>query len=102
VREAFDHATGLRGLSGEWREIPEDPDADPALHTIMIWSSATTPFTRALIREAAARIAATQARLVQEGDSSRRPGSSLTSLESLLRTKPAGGTAPAGPPSGGP
>jgi hypothetical protein len=32
VREAFDHATGLRGLSGEWREIPEGPDADPALH----------------------------------------------------------------------
>ncbi len=32
VREAFDHATGLRGLSAEWREIPEGPDADPALH----------------------------------------------------------------------
>ncbi|MGA7866925.1 MAG: universal stress protein [Stellaceae bacterium] len=32
VREAFGHATGLRGLSAEWREIPEGPDADPALH----------------------------------------------------------------------
>jgi nucleotide-binding universal stress UspA family protein len=32
VREAFDHATGPRGLSAEWREIPEGPDADPALH----------------------------------------------------------------------
>jgi len=32
MREAFDHATGLRGLSAEWREIPEGPDADPALH----------------------------------------------------------------------
>ena len=32
VRENFDHVTGLRGLSAEWREIPEGPDADPALH----------------------------------------------------------------------
>jgi nucleotide-binding universal stress UspA family protein len=32
VRETFDHAAGLRGLSTEWREIPEGPDADPALH----------------------------------------------------------------------
>lgn len=32
MREAFDHATGLRGLSAEWREIPEGLDADPALH----------------------------------------------------------------------
>jgi hypothetical protein len=32
MREAFDHATGIRGLSAEWREIPEGPDADPALH----------------------------------------------------------------------
>ena len=30
VREAFDHAAGLRGLSAEWREIPEGPDADAA------------------------------------------------------------------------
>ncbi len=32
MREAFDHATGIRGLSAEWREIPEGSDADPALH----------------------------------------------------------------------
>ncbi len=32
VREMFEHATGPRGLSAEWREIPEGPDADPALH----------------------------------------------------------------------
>jgi nucleotide-binding universal stress UspA family protein len=32
VREVFDHVTGLRGLSAEWRQIPEGPDADPALH----------------------------------------------------------------------
>ena len=32
VYEAFDRATALRGLSAEWREIPEGPDADPALH----------------------------------------------------------------------
>ncbi len=32
MHETFDHATGLRGLSAEWREIPEGPDADPALH----------------------------------------------------------------------
>jgi nucleotide-binding universal stress UspA family protein len=31
-RAMFDHATGLRRLSAEWREIPEGPDADPALH----------------------------------------------------------------------
>lgn len=32
MREAFDHATGIRGLSAEWRELPEGSDADPALH----------------------------------------------------------------------
>jgi nucleotide-binding universal stress UspA family protein len=32
AREMFDHAAALRGLSAEWREIPEGPDADPALH----------------------------------------------------------------------
>jgi len=32
TREMFDHATGLRRLSAEWREIPEGADADPALH----------------------------------------------------------------------
>jgi nucleotide-binding universal stress UspA family protein len=32
VRETFDHAAGLRGLSTEWREITEGPEADPALH----------------------------------------------------------------------
>jgi nucleotide-binding universal stress UspA family protein len=32
VREMFDHVTGLRRLSAEWREIPEGPDANPALH----------------------------------------------------------------------
>jgi nucleotide-binding universal stress UspA family protein len=32
MREALDHATGIRGLCAEWREIPEGPDADPALH----------------------------------------------------------------------
>ncbi|MBV8577660.1 MAG: universal stress protein, partial [Acetobacteraceae bacterium] len=32
MREAFNHVTGIRGLSAEWREIPEGPDAEPALH----------------------------------------------------------------------
>jgi nucleotide-binding universal stress UspA family protein len=32
VREAFEHVTGLRGLSAEWRLLPEGPEADPALH----------------------------------------------------------------------
>jgi hypothetical protein len=32
MREVFDHAAAIRGLSAEWREIPEGPDADPALH----------------------------------------------------------------------
>jgi len=32
AREMFDHATGLRRLSAEWRELPEGRDADPALH----------------------------------------------------------------------
>src|SRR5271165_4539410 len=31
-RAAFEHVTGLRGLSAEWREIAEGPEADPALH----------------------------------------------------------------------
>jgi nucleotide-binding universal stress UspA family protein len=32
VRESFERAAGLRGLSAEWREIQDGPDADPALH----------------------------------------------------------------------
>lgn len=32
TREVFDHAADLRRLSAEWREIPEGPDASPALH----------------------------------------------------------------------
>jgi hypothetical protein len=32
MREAFDHAAAIRGPSAERREIPEGPDADPALH----------------------------------------------------------------------
>jgi nucleotide-binding universal stress UspA family protein len=32
VREAFEHVTSMRGLSAEWREVPEGPEADPALH----------------------------------------------------------------------
>jgi len=32
VHEAFEHVAGLRGISAEWREIPEGPEADPALH----------------------------------------------------------------------
>jgi nucleotide-binding universal stress UspA family protein len=32
VREQFEHVAGLRGLSAEWRLVPEGPDADPALH----------------------------------------------------------------------
>jgi hypothetical protein len=32
MREAFDHAAAIRGPSAEWREIPERPDTDPALH----------------------------------------------------------------------
>jgi nucleotide-binding universal stress UspA family protein len=32
VREAFEHITRLRGISAEWREVPDGPEADPALH----------------------------------------------------------------------
>lgn len=32
VHDAFEHVAGLRGISVEWREIPEGPEADPALH----------------------------------------------------------------------
>ena len=32
VREHFEHAAGLRGISAEWRLIPEGPESDPALH----------------------------------------------------------------------
>jgi nucleotide-binding universal stress UspA family protein len=32
VRAAFEHASSLRGVSAEWREIPAGPEADPALH----------------------------------------------------------------------
>ncbi len=32
VREHFEHVTRLRGLSVEWRLVPEGADADPALH----------------------------------------------------------------------
>jgi hypothetical protein len=32
TKEMFEHLTGLRGLSAEWREIPEGPEGDPALH----------------------------------------------------------------------
>jgi nucleotide-binding universal stress UspA family protein len=32
MRQHFEHAAGLRGISAEWRLIPEGPDADPALH----------------------------------------------------------------------
>jgi len=32
VREMFEHAARLRRVSAEWREIPEGPEADPALH----------------------------------------------------------------------
>jgi nucleotide-binding universal stress UspA family protein len=32
VREGFEHVTALRGLSAEWRLLPEGPEADPALH----------------------------------------------------------------------
>jgi nucleotide-binding universal stress UspA family protein len=32
VREVFDRATGLHRVSAEWREVPDDPDADPALY----------------------------------------------------------------------
>src|SRR5262249_13320467 len=31
-RAAFEHVAGLRGLSVEWREIPEGPEADPTVH----------------------------------------------------------------------
>jgi nucleotide-binding universal stress UspA family protein len=31
-REAFEHVAGLRGISAEWREVPEGLEADPALH----------------------------------------------------------------------
>ena len=33
TRELFEHTTGLHGVSAEWREVPEGPDADPAVHT---------------------------------------------------------------------
>src|SRR5215470_11870043 len=32
TRALFEHITGLRGVSAEWREIPEGADADPAVH----------------------------------------------------------------------
>lgn len=32
TKEMFEHTTGLRGVSAEWREIPDGADADPALH----------------------------------------------------------------------
>lgn len=32
VREAFEDVAGRRGVSAEWRQITEGPDADPALH----------------------------------------------------------------------
>ena len=32
VREQFEHAASLRGISAEWRLIPGGPEADPALH----------------------------------------------------------------------
>ena len=32
TRALFDRITGLRGVSAEWREIPEGADADPAIH----------------------------------------------------------------------
>jgi nucleotide-binding universal stress UspA family protein len=32
TREVFERITSRRGVSGEWREIPDGADADPALH----------------------------------------------------------------------
>jgi nucleotide-binding universal stress UspA family protein len=32
TREVFEHIASLRGVSPEWREIPEGADADPAVH----------------------------------------------------------------------
>ena len=32
TRQAFEHIANRRGVSAEWREIPEVADADPALH----------------------------------------------------------------------
>lgn len=32
MREQFEHATRLRGVSAEWRLVPEGAEADPALH----------------------------------------------------------------------
>jgi nucleotide-binding universal stress UspA family protein len=32
VRKTFEHLTGLRGVKGEWRAVPEYREADPALH----------------------------------------------------------------------
>jgi nucleotide-binding universal stress UspA family protein len=32
VREQFEHVAGLRGISAEWRLVPEGAEADPALH----------------------------------------------------------------------
>jgi nucleotide-binding universal stress UspA family protein len=32
TKESFEHVTGLRGISAEWREMPEGLEGDPALH----------------------------------------------------------------------
>jgi hypothetical protein len=32
TKQAFEHITSRRGVSAEWREIPEGADADPALY----------------------------------------------------------------------
>jgi nucleotide-binding universal stress UspA family protein len=32
AREMFEHTAALKGLSAEWREIPEGPEADPVVH----------------------------------------------------------------------
>jgi nucleotide-binding universal stress UspA family protein len=32
TRSRFEHAARAHGISAEWREIPEGPEADPALH----------------------------------------------------------------------
>lgn len=32
LRQSFEHAAGLRGISAEWRLIPEGLEADPAMH----------------------------------------------------------------------
>src|ERR1700740_1269330 len=28
-KQTFEHITGLRGISAEWREMPEGPEGDP-------------------------------------------------------------------------